>query len=66
MWVKKPQLEPDMDQLTGSKLGKEYDKSVFNLYVEYIMSNARLDESQLESRLQREISTITDMQMIPL
>ena len=66
MWVKKPQLEPDMDQLTGSKLGKEYDKAVFNLYVEYIMSNARLDESQLESRLQREISTITDMQMIPL
>ena len=66
MWVKKPQLEPDMDQLTGSKLGKEYDQAVFNLYVEYIMSNARLDESQLESRLQREISTITDMQMIPL
>ena len=66
MWVKKPQLEPEMDQLTGSKLGKEYDKAVFNLYVEYIMSNARLDESQLESRLQREISTITDMQMIPL
>ena len=25
MWVKKQQLEPDMEQLTGSKLGKEYD-----------------------------------------
>ena len=39
---------------------------LFNLYVEYITWNARLDESQLESRLQREISTVTDMQMIPL
>ena len=66
MPVKKQQLELDMEQWAGSKLGKEYDKAVFNLYVEYIMSNARLDESQLESRLQREISTITDMQMIPL
>ena len=26
MWVKKQQLEPDMEQLTGSKLGKEYNK----------------------------------------
>ena len=46
MWVKKPQLEPDMDQLTGSKLGKEYDKAVFNLYVEYIIINAGLEEAQ--------------------
>ena len=28
MWVKKKQLEPDAEQLTGSKLGKEYDKAV--------------------------------------
>ena len=27
--VKKQQLEPDMEQLTGSKLGKEYDKAVY-------------------------------------
>ena len=26
MWVKKQQLEPDMEQLTGSKLGNEDDK----------------------------------------
>ena len=26
--VKKQQLEPDMEQLTGSKLGKEYVKAV--------------------------------------
>ena len=28
MQVKKQQLKPDMEQLTGSKLGKEYDKAV--------------------------------------
>ena len=37
---------------------------LFNLYAEYIMRNARLDETQLESRLQREIST-SAMQMTP-
>ena len=52
MQVKKQQLEPDMEQRTISKLGKEYAKAVyayctlFNFYVEYIMWNARLDESQ--------------------
>ena len=29
MQVKKQQLEPDMEQQTGSKLGKEYDKAVY-------------------------------------
>ena len=29
MLVKKPQLELDMEQLTGSKLGKEYVKAVY-------------------------------------
>ena len=28
MQVKKQQLEPYMEQLTGSKLGKEYDKAI--------------------------------------
>ena len=51
MQVKKQQLEPDMEQRTGSKLGKQYDKAVLspclsNLYAEYIIQNARLDESQ--------------------
>ena len=50
MQIKKQQLEPDMEQLAGSKLGKEYVKAVychlaFNLYAEYIMWNARLDEA---------------------
>ena len=51
MQVKKQQLEPDMKQWTGSKLGKEYIKTVlssclFNLYAEYMMWNAKLDEAQ--------------------
>ena len=47
MQVKKQQLELDMEQL-----GKEYIKAVychralFNLYAEYIMRNAGLDEAQ--------------------
>ena len=39
-----------MEQQTGSKLGKEYNKAVYatwlNLNAEYIKRNARLDESQ--------------------
>ena len=30
MLVKKQQLEPDMEQQTGSKLGKEYIKAVYH------------------------------------
>ena len=53
MQVKKQQLELDMEPKTGSKLGIEYVKAVychilclFNLYAEYIMRNAGLDEAQ--------------------
>ena len=51
MWIKKQQLELDMEQLTGSKLGKEYDKAVYChpiyiTYAEYFIRNAGLDESQ--------------------
>ena len=51
MQVKKQQLELDMEQQTGSKLGKEVSHGcillpcLFNLYAEYIMWNARLDEA---------------------
>ena len=38
---------------------------LFNLYAEYIMRNAKLDETQLESRLPGEISITSDMQMTP-
>ena len=38
---------------------------VFNLYAEYIIRNAGLEEAQLESRLQGEISIASDVQMTP-
>ena len=49
--VKKQQLEPDMEQQTGSKLRKEcqgcmLSPCLFNLHVEYIIWNAGLDEAQ--------------------
>ena len=39
---------------------------LLNLYAEYIMQNARLVESQDGIRILGEISTTSDMQMIPL
>ena len=39
---------------------------LFNLYAEYIMWNAGLDEHKLESRLPGEISITSDMQMTPV
>jgi len=38
---------------------------LFNLYAEYIMRNAWLEEPQVESRLPGEISITSDMQMTP-
>ena len=38
---------------------------LFNLYAEYIMRNAGLEEHNLESRLLGEISITSDMQMTP-
>ena len=51
MQVKKQQLEPDMEQWTGSKLGKEYVNAVYChpaylTYAEYIMQNAKLDKAK--------------------
>ena len=52
MQVKKQQLELVMEQQTGSKSGKEYwqgcilSPCLFNLYAEYIMRNAGLEEAQ--------------------
>ena len=66
MQVKKQQLEPHMEQWTRFKLGKEYVKAIYchPAYLTY-MRNTRLDEVQAGiSRLQREISVTTDMQII--
>ena len=40
MQIKKQQLEPDMQQQTGSKLGKEYNKAVYcnHAYLTYMQS----------------------------
>ena len=57
MQVKKEHLELDMEQWTDSKLGKEYIKYIvillFNLYVEYIMWNAKLDEARAGIKMAR-------------
>ena len=58
MQVRKQQLELDMEQQIGSKLGKEYVKSVYCLsayltYAEYIMRNAGLEEAQAEIKIAR-------------
>ena len=65
MQAKKQQLELDMEQWTGSKLGKEYFKAVyctlclFNLYAEHIIRNARLDKAQAGIKISgRNISNI--------
>ena len=58
--VKKQQLEPDMEQWTGSKLGQECVKAVYcypTYLTEYIMPNARVDEAQAAIKIaQRNIN----------
>ena len=72
MQVKKQQLEPDMEQGTGSKLGKEYIKAVYChlAYLTYIQSTSceilgGLDEPQAGIKISGEISITSDMQMTP-
>ena len=65
MQVKKQQLEPDIEQRTGSKLGKEYVKAVYchPAYLTYMQSTscemAGWMKHKLESRLPGEISIIS-------
>ena len=69
MQVKKQQLELDMEQQTGSKLGKEYVKAVYchPAYLTYMQSTSwempGWKKHRLESRLLGEISITSDMQM---
>ena len=67
MQLKKQLLEPDMEQQAGSNFGKEYDKAVY-CYLAYLISMQStscemLDwmKHKLESRLQEEIATTSDM-----
>ena len=71
MQVKKQQLQPDMEQQTGSKLGKEYIKAVYShpAYLTY-MQNTSCEmlgwmKHKLESRFLGEISITSDKQMTP-
>ena len=57
MQVRKQQLELNMEQQTGSKLGKGYVTAcivtIFNLYAEYILQNSGLDEAQAGIKIAR-------------
>ena len=71
MQVKKQQLEPDMEQRTSSKLGKEYIKAVccHPAYLTYMWSTScevlGWMKHKLESRLPGETAITSDMQMMP-
>ena len=65
MWVKKQQLEPNMNQLIGLKLGKEYLKAVHLVYLTAMQSTSCETlgwmNHKLESRLPGEVSTTSYM-----
>ena len=71
MQVKKQQLKSDIEQRTGSKLGKEYVKAVccHLAYLTYMQSTSceipGVMKHKLESRLRGEIPITSDMQMTP-
>ena len=71
MQVKKQQLELNMEQLTGSKLGKEYVKAVYcyPAYLTYMQSTSckmlGWMKHKLESTLPEKISITSDMHMTP-
>ena len=72
MQLKKQQLEPDMEQWTGFKLRKKYVKAVY-CHLAFLTSMKSTSyemlgwmKHKLESRLLREISITSNMQMTPL
>ena len=71
MQVKKQKLEPGIEQRTGSKLGKEYVKTIYchTAYLTYMQSTlCKMPgwmKHKLESRLPGEISITSDIQMTP-
>ena len=71
MQIKKQQLKLDMEQWTGSKLGKEYIKAVYchPAYLTYIQSTScempGLMNLRLETGFPGETLITSDMQMTP-
>ena len=71
MQVRKQQLELDMEQQTGSKLGKEYVMALY-CHLAYLISMQSTScemlgwmKHKLESRLPGEVPITSDMQMTP-
>ena len=71
MQIKKQHLEPDIEQQTGSKMGKEYIKAVY-CYPAYLtnMHSTSCEmlgwmKHKLESKFPEEISITSDVQMTP-
>ena len=64
MQVKKQQLEPDMEQWTGSKLGKAYDKAVccHSAYLPYVQSSLGFtcgaDDTTLMAKSEEELKNL--------
>ena len=72
MQVKKQQVEVDMEQQSGSKLGKEYVRAIYchPTYLTYMQGTLcempGWMKHKLESGLLGETSITSDMQMTPL
>ena len=70
MQIKKQQLEPDVEQWTCSKVGKEYSKAGYcqPVYLSSVQSTSwempGYMNHKLESRMPAEISTTSVMQMV--
>ena len=69
MQVRKQQSELDMEQDVqigkGVHQGCLLSPCLFNLYAEYVMRNAGLEEAQAGTKTAGEISITSDMQMTP-
>ena len=71
MKIKKQQLDLDMEQQIGSKLGKEYIKAVYchSAYLTFMQSTScempGWMNHKLETRLLGDISIISNMEMTP-
>ena len=68
MWIKKQQLELDMEQQTGSKWDKEYIKAIYchlayltYTQSKYIMWNSGLDDKQAGIKIARRINNISEV-----
>ena len=69
--IRNQQLELDMEQQTGFKSGMEYVKAVlspclFNLYAEYLMQNAGLDEAQAGIKIKVKVKSLSCVRLLAI